>query len=92
MPLERAIHKLTGEPAAVYGLGDRGVLRPGAFADVAIFDPAPIEDAATYEQPQQLATGVPTVIVNGVIVREDGKFTDALPGRVLRKAPVAGSE
>jgi N-acyl-D-amino-acid deacylase len=90
--LEFAIRSMTSLPALVFGIEDRGVLRPGAFADVAIFDPATIEDAATYEQPQQLATGVPTVIVNGVIVREDGKFTDALPGRVLRKAPVAGSE
>jgi len=84
--LEFAIRSMTSLPALVFGIEDRGVLRPGAFADVAIFDPATIEDAATYEQPQQLATGVPTVLVNGVVVREDGQFTDALPGRVLRKA------
>jgi N-acyl-D-aspartate/D-glutamate deacylase len=76
---------MTSLPATVFGITDRGVLRPGAFADIAIFDPASIKDTATYQDPQQLATGVPTVIVNGSVVREDGKFTDALPGRVLRK-------
>ena len=83
--LEFAVRSMTSLPAEVFGIRDRGVLRPGAFADIAIFDPASIRDTATYADPQQLATGVPTVIVNGVIVRENGTFTDALPGRVLRK-------
>lgn len=83
--LEFAIRSMTSLPAAVFDIRDRGVLRPGAFADIAIFDPAMITDAATYADPQQLATGVPTVIVNGVVVRDGGAFTDALPGRVLRK-------
>jgi N-acyl-D-amino-acid deacylase len=83
--LEFAIRSMTSLPAAVFGMRDRGVLRPGAFADVAIFDPATIVDEATYTDPQRLATGVPTVIVNGVIVRDGGKFTGALPGRVLRR-------
>jgi N-acyl-D-amino-acid deacylase len=83
--LEFAVRSMTSLPATVFGITDRGVLRPGAFADIAIFDPASIKDTATYQDPQQLATGVPTVIVNGSVVREDGKFTDALPGRVLRK-------
>jgi len=83
--LEFAIRSMTSLPAAVFGMRDRGVLRPGAFADVAIFDPATIADEATYTDPQRLATGVPTVIVNGVIVRDGGKFTGALPGRVLRR-------
>ena len=83
--LEFAIRSMTSLPAAVFGIRDRGVLRPGAFADIAIFDPAAITDTATYQDPQQLATGVQTVLVNGVIVRDGGRFTDALPGRVLRK-------
>jgi len=83
--LEFAIRSMTSLPAAVFGIRDRGVVRPGAFADVAIFDPATIADEATYTDPQRLATGVPTVIVNGVIVRDGGKFTGALPGRVLRR-------
>jgi N-acyl-D-amino-acid deacylase len=83
--LESAIRSMTSLPATVFDMRDRGVLRPGAFADIAIFDPATIKDTATYADPQQLAIGVSTVIVNGVVVRDDGRFTDALPGRVLRK-------
>jgi len=69
----------------VFGLTDRGVIRPGAFADLTIFDPAAVRDMATYADPQKLAEGVSDVLVNGVAVRLDGKFTDAAPGRVLRK-------
>jgi len=83
--LEFAIRSMTSLPASVFGLTDRGVIRPGAFADLVIFDPAVIRDAATYAQPQTLAEGVSDVLVNGTPVRLDGKFTDASPGRVLRK-------
>jgi N-acyl-D-amino-acid deacylase len=83
--LEFAVRSMTSLPASVFGIKDRGVIRPGAFADLAIFDPATIRDAATYADPQRLAEGVSDVLVNGVPVRLDGKFTDALPGRVLRK-------
>ena len=83
--LEFAIRSMTSLPASVFGIRDRGELRPGAFADITILDPATIKDTATYEDPQQLATGVSTVLVNGVVVRDNGRFTDALPGRVLRK-------
>ena len=85
VPLEFAIRSMTSLPASVFGLKDRGVIRPGAFADLVIFDPATIRDAATYKEPQKLAEGVSDVLVNGVPVRLDGKFTDAFPGRVLRK-------
>jgi N-acyl-D-amino-acid deacylase len=85
--LEFAIRSMTSLPASVFGIADRGAIRPGAFADVVIFDPASIRDAATYLEPQQLAAGVPDVLVNGVLVRLDGAFTDALPGRVLDKRP-----
>ena len=83
--LEFAIRSMTSLPATVFGIADRGTIRPGAFADIVVFDPAAIRDTATYEQPQQLATGVADVLVNGVVVRLDGKFTAATPGRVLRK-------
>jgi len=83
--LEFAIRSMTSLPASVFGIKDRGVIRPGAFADLVIFDPAAIRDAATYADPQKLAEGVSDVLVNGVPVRLDGRFTDALPGRVLRK-------
>ena len=84
--LEFAIRSMTSLPASVFGIKDRGLIRPGAFADVVIFDPADIRDTATYAEPQKLAEGVSDVLVNGVAVRLDGKFTDALPGRVLQKA------
>jgi N-acyl-D-amino-acid deacylase len=83
--LEFAIRSMTSLPASVFGITDRGVIRRGAFADVVVFDPSAIRDTATYAQPQTLAVGVSDVLVNGVPVRLDGKFTDALPGRVLRK-------
>jgi N-acyl-D-amino-acid deacylase len=85
VPLEFAVRSMTSLPASVFGLTDRGVIRPGAFADLVIFDPATIRDMATYEEPQKLAEGVSDLLVNGVPVRLDGKFTDQAPGRVLRR-------
>jgi N-acyl-D-amino-acid deacylase len=83
--LEFAIRSMTSLPAAVFGITDRGVIRPGAFADLVIFDPDTIADKATYTDPYNLAVGVTHVLVNGVPVLVDGTFTDALPGRVLKK-------
>ena len=83
--LEAAVRSMTSLPALVFGMTDRGALRPGAFADVVIFDPATVKDMATYLEPHQLAEGVSTTIVNGVVVYEGGTFTDALPGRVLTR-------
>jgi N-acyl-D-aspartate/D-glutamate deacylase len=71
-------------PAAVFGLKDRGTLRPGAWADILIFDPAHVRDAATYLEPHQLSEGMDYVLVNGVAVIADGKATNALPGKILR--------
>jgi N-acyl-D-aspartate/D-glutamate deacylase len=85
VPLEFAIRSMTSLPATVFGIADRGVIRPGAFADIVIFDPAAVKDTATYSAPQTLAEGVSDVLVNGVPVLLDGKFIDASPGRVLRK-------
>jgi len=82
--IEAAIRSMTTLPASVFGMKDRGQLRPGAFADVLIFDLARINDAATYENPHQLAEGMNDIIVNGEVARRDGKFTPALAGRVLR--------
>ena len=82
--IEAAVRSMTTLPAAVFGMKDRGQLRPGAFADVLIFDLAKINDAATYEEPHQLAAGMHDIIVNGEVARRDGKFTTALAGRVLR--------
>ena len=88
--LEFAIRSMTSLPAAVFGLTDRGVLREGAAADIVIFDPARVRDRATYSDPHQLSEGMSSVIVNGTVVVDDGRFTQALPGRVLRKQEVGG--
>jgi N-acyl-D-amino-acid deacylase len=84
MPLEEGIHRLTGLPAENWKLEDRGCLRPGCFADIVIFDPTRIADHATYAKPQQYATGVADVFINGVQVLRDGEHTGAKPGRVVR--------
>jgi N-acyl-D-amino-acid deacylase len=78
-----AIRSMTAMPATVFGLKDRGQLRPGAFADVLIFDLAKVNDAATYVDPHQLSEGFDDILVNGQVVRRDGKFLGTLPGRVL---------
>jgi N-acyl-D-amino-acid deacylase len=83
--LEDAVRKMSAFPAARLGLTDRGVLRPGMKADLAVFDPATVRDTATYEKPHQYAEGFSYVIVNGQIVFENGGMTAARPGRVLRK-------
>ena len=85
LTLPAAIHKTTGASAAALGLDDRGVLREGCWADVAVFDPARIADRATYDDPHQYAVGVSTVVVNGEVVVDGGDHTGALPGRVLRR-------
>ena len=82
--LEEAIRRLTSLPAGNLGLVDRGLLEPGCFADVVVFDPARIEDRATYDDPHRYATGVLHVAVNGTLVVRDGEHTGALPGRVVR--------
>jgi N-acyl-D-aspartate/D-glutamate deacylase len=74
---------MTSFPAQRVGLHDRGVLRPGMKADIAVWDAAAIADTATFERPHQYAVGVHTVIVNGRIVYENGAMTPARPGRVL---------
>jgi N-acyl-D-amino-acid deacylase len=84
IPLEEAIRRLTSFPAGRLKLDRRGVLAPGYFADVVIFDPATIQDHATYEEPHQYSTGVHHVLVNGTPVLRDGEHTGAFPGRVVR--------
>ena len=84
LTLPEAVFKMTGGAAAALELTDRGVLRDGAWADIAVFDPDSIADRATYDDPHQYAAGVATVIVNGTVVIDGGDHTGALPGRVLR--------
>jgi N-acyl-D-aspartate/D-glutamate deacylase len=88
LPLEAAVHKMTGATAAALRLRDRGLLRAGWRADIAIFDPADFRDRATYAEPHQYPSGArTTVLVNGVVVVENARHTGALPGTVLRRAP-----
>ena len=84
MPLELAIHKMTGLPASNVGLKQRGLVREGYFADITIFDPNTVIDRATFEDPNQYPVGINYVIVNGQIEVDQGKRTPALGGRVLR--------
>jgi dihydroorotase/N-acyl-D-amino-acid deacylase len=83
--LPDAVRKMTSFPAWRVGLVDRGLIRPGMKADIAIFDDAKVLDTATYEAPHQYAEGMHTVMVNGVVILEDGRMTTARPGVVLRK-------
>lgn len=78
-----AIRSMTSLPATVFGLKDRGQLRPGAFADVLVFDLAKVHEPATYQEPHQIAEGMSDILVNGELVRRNGEFQAALPGRVL---------
>ena len=91
IPLEEAVRRLTGLPAKNLKIQSRGMLRPGYFADVVIFDPARVGDKATFDRPHQLSTGIAHVFVNGTQVVNQGQHTGAKPGRVVRgpgwKAP-----
>ena len=88
IPLEEAIRKLTSLPATNLRLDRRGLLKPGHYADVVVFDPKTIQDHATFEKPHQFSTGVKHVFVNGVAVLKDGSHTGATPGKVLRPLPL----
>jgi len=77
------VRKMTSANAAKIHIYDRGLLRPGQWADVTIFNPDTIIDNATFEKPHQYATGVEYVIVNGKIVLEQGRHTGARPGSIL---------
>jgi N-acyl-D-amino-acid deacylase len=84
LPLERAIHKCTGEPARRLRLTNRGRIAVGAFADLVAFDPDAVQDRATFEAPHQYPAGIPLVVVNGVVTLRDGEHTGQLGGRAVR--------
>jgi N-acyl-D-amino-acid deacylase len=84
IPLAEAVRRLTSLPAKNLGIKRRGALTTGCFADVVVFDPAKIQDHATFEKPHQYSTGVVHVFVNGTQVLKDGEHTGAKPGRVAR--------
>jgi N-acyl-D-amino-acid deacylase len=83
--LEDAVRRMTGLSAEQFGLKDRGVLRQGAFADITMFNPETVIDSSTFEQPTTPAAGIDVVMVNGEVIREDGRVTGARPGRALRR-------
>lgn len=87
--LEEAVRKMTSLPAQHFRLSDRGLIKPGYSADLVLFDARTVSDAATFENPHAYATGIPHVIVNGVLVVTDGVHTGARPGVVVRSAPAA---
>lgn len=84
LTLPEAVRKMTGLPASILGLTDRGRLEPGYAADVAIFDPATVGETNSFERPKSYARGVPYVLVNGVVVIDKGEHTGARPGKPLR--------
>jgi N-acyl-D-aspartate/D-glutamate deacylase len=82
--LEDAIRKASSLPAQRLGIRDRGLLRTGFYADIVVFNPETIIDKATYEAPHQYAEGVSYVLVNGEVVVDNGRITEARPGRIVR--------
>ena len=92
IPLEDAVRKMTGAVAERLLIRDRGLLRPGMYADVVLFDPETIRQNSTYEKPNQLSSGVRTVFVNGVATIENGRHTGAKPGRIVRGPGWRGSD
>ena len=90
LTLEDAVRKMTSATARLIGVKDRGLLREGMFADIAIFDPVTVIDMATFDKPHQNSVGVRDVLVNGTPVWRDGKYTGATPGRALRGAGWTG--
>jgi len=85
-PMEEAVYRMTGFAARKFGLHDRGVIRPGACADLVLFDPATIIDRGTFEDPKRAPEGIRAVFVNGAMAVEAGKVTGVRTGRVLRRS------
>ncbi|WP_432031798.1 N-acyl-D-amino-acid deacylase family protein [Streptomyces antibioticus] len=88
LSLEECVARLTGRPAARLRLPDRGLIREGHRADLVLFDPATVAAGATYDTPRTLPTGIPHVLIDGRFVIEDGRRTDVLAGRAVRRSPV----
>ncbi|MCX5361074.1 D-aminoacylase [Streptomyces sp. NBC_00124] len=88
LSLEECVAHLTGRPAARLRLPDRGLVREGYRADVVLFDPGTVAAGSTFEEPRRLPTGIPYVLVDGRFVMEDGRRTDVLAGRAIRRSPV----
>jgi N-acyl-D-amino-acid deacylase len=85
MPLNEAVHRMTGLSAGNFMLKDRGLIRQGYYADITIFNADTVIDKATYEKPKQYALGIETVIVNGQIAWQNGGASGARVGKVLKR-------
>ena len=85
MDLTTAIHRMTGLPASILGLEDRGRIAAGAIADLVIFDPATVNDTSTYDEPTALPVGVEAVLLGGRFAIDGGRAVDPRLGRVLRR-------
>ncbi|MFD2616139.1 N-acyl-D-amino-acid deacylase family protein [Terrilactibacillus laevilacticus] len=85
LPLEKAIHQMTGAPAQIVRLKDRGLLKENYWADIVVFDPDTVEDQATYEHPLELPKGIFDVLINGKWVVKDGQYTGELPGQIITR-------
>src|SRR5262247_3612671 len=81
--LETAVHKMTGMAATRIGLRERGLVKPGFFADLTVFDPATVKDESTYAEPHRYPTGIPYVMVNGAVVVDNSRLGSARTGRIL---------
>ncbi|WP_190180299.1 N-acyl-D-amino-acid deacylase family protein [Streptomyces naganishii] len=88
LSLEECVAHLTGRPAARLRLPDRGLVREGHRADLVLFDPATVAAGATFERPRTPPTGIPYVLIDGRFVIEDGRRTDVLAGRAVRRTPL----
>jgi N-acyl-D-amino-acid deacylase len=83
LSLPEAVRKMTSFPAEKFSIEGRGLLKAGRFADITVFDPLAVRDAATFEDPKRYPVGIPHVVVNGKVVLRDSELTGALPGKVL---------
>jgi dihydroorotase/N-acyl-D-amino-acid deacylase len=92
LPLEEAVRKMTSLPASRMGLADRGLLRPGMYADLVAFDADAVRDVSTFADPLHYSAGIPFVAVNGQLVVDGGKITAARPGRALRGPGFTGAK
>jgi dihydroorotase/N-acyl-D-amino-acid deacylase len=84
LPLEDAVRKMTSAATRRLGIRDRGILQKGFYADITVFNPETVKENSTYDNPNQLSTGIEYVFVNGTAVLKAGKLTGATPGRALR--------
>ena len=87
MTAEEAVRRLTSLPAARFGIKDRGILRKGAWADIAVFDEVRFGERGTIFEPNRLAEGMMHVLVNGAVTLQDGKLTGERNGQIIRSGP-----